>query len=255
MEGKLDEEWADPKECTPSTGSSVSWNSGVDTGGRQTGGGPSKLLSKLLRVKTLDALTAPASAWSKGNIFQTNSVPEGARTVSALPTTNGTPLIKLEAISSREMTIVSLLVGFAVMYNVLYLGTVTCFARYRWAQDASCVTSTCQGVLLRPDFRGIVWFNFITCSLFTLVALSFTAHILYLYFCRIENLQRPEVLWSLALTLPTVVLANNPIFNLDRIHVLPSMGGELSRVLVICRCKYASISYGIEEAVVTPRVA
>lgn len=199
----------------------------------QSFGGGSSLLSNILRVKPIEIL-------SPRRAVQSDPVPVGARTVSALPTSNDRPLIKLEVISSQEMAIVSVLIGFAMMYNIIYLSVVTSFARYRWAVDASCSKFNCRDVILRSDFRIIVWFNFISCSVFTLVALLFSIQMLYTYFFRIERLQRPEVAWSLALILPTVVAANSPVINLDRIHVLPLVGDRERNILAICRCTSCS---------------
>jgi pimeloyl-ACP methyl ester carboxylesterase len=169
-------------------------------------------------------------------------VPTGARALSTLPNAHEVPLIKLEVISSQEMTGIRAAEGLAVVYNLVYLLVVTSLARLRWAEDPSCATASCSMVFLRPDFRGIVWWNFVSCALITAVALLFSLYLVYLYSFRVST-HRPEVLWAILLLLPTVILCNNPALNLDRVEVLPRLGDGPSSALAVLR--YGTIAYSI----------
>lgn len=165
-------------------------------------------------------------------------LPKNARVMFTLPAANTAHLNKLEVISSRETAYIRTVEAFAGLYNVIYLVTITCLARYRWSVDPSCTADLCK----RSDFRVVVWFNFVSVALFTLVSFLFTLYYVYLARFRVKR-HRPEVLWAMILLLPTVVLTNNPLLNIDRIQVFKELHGTASSVFAVLR--YVTAAYGV----------
>jgi pimeloyl-ACP methyl ester carboxylesterase len=188
-----------------------------------------------------DALALSRRVWdfvAAGKRKVSNHVPERARALSTFHAHNTHDLIKLEVISRREIDFIRWIQTIAVVYNIVYLTVVTCLARHRWVTDPNCTAVACN----RQDFRAVIWFNFITVTIFVFVAFIYGCYFLYLYrIC--EQTRRPEVIWTIILLLPVVVTSNNPATNCDRIHVLGTVGPRTSSFLAMCR--YGTVAYCI----------
>jgi Lipase (class 3) len=182
-----------------------------------------------IRSRVWDLVTA-------GRRIFPNRVPDRARALSTMHAHGKHDLIKLEVISRREIDLIRWFQTIALLYNIIYLVVVTCLARYRWATDLGCTATRCE----RQDFRAIVWFNFISISVFMSAAFVYGCYFLYMY-CACAKTRRPEVVWAIILLLPVVVISNTPAINLDRIHVLGNLGPTASSFLAVCR--YGSVAY------------
>ncbi|OSX76722.1 hypothetical protein BU14_0177s0003 [Porphyra umbilicalis] len=155
---------------------------------------------------------------------------------STVATTQEHTLIKLEAISAREMWLLNLIQGVAVLFALIYTPTVTLLARGPW-RAAGCTATRCAA----PHFAAVEWFNLVFVSVVLTLMAAYSLWFMYVMFYRARQ-RRPEVLWAVIL-MPVVLLTNNPAFYVDRITIL----GGVARVpaSVLAGIRYVSNAYAV----------
>ncbi|GAB0490403.1 hypothetical protein MMPV_001640 [Pyropia vietnamensis] len=222
---RLDGESGGGEGSTPSGGGDGGGD-GTSGGERGGGGGPTS--------------TCPSVGGSERPLAGLMKRVKRVATVTAFSTVTTTQehtLIKLEAISAREMWLLNLIQGIAVVFALVYTPTVTLLARGPW-RAAGCTAARCEA----PHFAAVEWFNFVFSSVVLTLMAAYSLWFAYVLFYRARQ-RRPEVLWACIL-LPVVLAANNPAFYLDRVTVL---GGGPSRVgaSVLAGVRYVSNAYAV----------